>query len=225
MNALRAWFNGAANNFVLTQRDAGVRLIDIIKAVVDFDGAQSSAANQPPLDLTAVRVTQFLNEQPADQVLLVRDHRLSAKRQYQVVPPKVKQMPVDRHRNSVAVRRTTFKRLKTKAANPRTTRKEVAQSKATPSAVSANPKATPNPSVPLSASTAMAIEMGKSGPFSRTRGRTHQLIGAANNRTVLPLRVNTRPARNHSRVLNEHRRASLVRPPPFHPRLLAAPAL
>ena len=103
LNALRAWFNGAANNFVLTQRDAGVRLTDIIKAVVDSDGAQSSAANQPPLDLTAVRVTRFLNEQPADRVLLVHDHRLSAKRQYQVVPPKVKQMPVDRHRNSVAV--------------------------------------------------------------------------------------------------------------------------
>ena len=81
--ALRAWFNGAANNFVLTQRDAGVRLVDIIKAVVDFDGAQSSAANQPPLDLTAVRVTQFLNEQPADRVVLVRDHKKSAKRQYQ----------------------------------------------------------------------------------------------------------------------------------------------
>ena len=108
--ALQAWFNGAASNFVLTERNIGATVTQIIEAVRDFDAAQPSASShQETLDLNTRRVTTFLNEQSDERVTLVKDAPRAQKKTYQVVPPQVKTIPGDRHRNAATINRNKLR--------------------------------------------------------------------------------------------------------------------
>ena len=118
--ALQAWFNGAASNFVLTERNIGATVTQIIEAVTDFDAAQPSASShQETLDLNTRRVTTFLNEQSDERVTLVKDSLRGQKKRetYQVVPPQVRTIPGDRHRNAATINRNKLRRLSAKAVS------------------------------------------------------------------------------------------------------------
>ena len=63
------------------------------------------------------RVTTFLNEQSDERVTLVKDSLRGQKKTYQVVPPQVKTIPGDRHRNTATINRNKLRRLSAKAVS------------------------------------------------------------------------------------------------------------
>jgi len=110
--AMAAWFNGATKNFVNCQRKAGVSVASIMLDITNW--AAQEEPSQPPLDITPLKVSRFLDTQiGGKRVHLVRSARSKKDFVYQVVPePAPASLPTDRHGNMVVMSRTKMNTLK-----------------------------------------------------------------------------------------------------------------